>query len=549
IISTRVFTPEQHNSSCAPCHAKMQPLTKSYIPGEPYFDNFNLSTFEDPDFYPDGRDLGENYTLTGWQMNKCMIEGDLHCVSCHTSSGRTRFTDDQSNQLCLPCHQEKVQNVVAHSAHSENSEGSKCINCHLPKREFVGHFIRSDHSFRPPIPEATIKFGSPNACNNCHSDKSPEWADKIVKQRKNRDYQVETVLWGQLIKEAREDNWKNIDKIYSIIKNDKYGEVVTNSFIRLLSGYNNESKQEVLTVALRNNSPLVRASAASGLSVFINEKAKYALLSALTDDFRIVRIAAAFSLSAFPPENIPTTQKELLEKATDEYKQSLLARPDDWSAYYNLGIFYQNKGDLASALNSYETSAGLYSNAVLPLINSSVLYSYTGNQEKAEENLKKAVQVDPENEAANLNLGLLMAEMGKTNEAITALLKALEVNPKQAVAAYNLSVLLANENIDESIHYAKIAHSAEPENTRYGYTLAFFQNQAGKTNDAIATLKENIDKQPVDLNSIFLLGEIYLKMEKKEDAVILYKKILKNQDLPAQDRERIQQVLSQINAV
>ena len=38
-------------------------------------------------------------------------------------------------------------------------------------------------------PEGTIKFDSPNACNICHTDKSPEWANNVVKQRKNGNYQ------------------------------------------------------------------------------------------------------------------------------------------------------------------------------------------------------------------------------------------------------------------------------------------------------------------------------------------------------------------------
>src|SRR6185503_7807768 len=33
-----------------------------------------------------------------------------------------------------------------------------------------------DHAIGPPVPEATVRFGIPNACNACHGDRSPEWA-------------------------------------------------------------------------------------------------------------------------------------------------------------------------------------------------------------------------------------------------------------------------------------------------------------------------------------------------------------------------------------
>ena len=34
IIRTKIFTQEQHNSSCASCHARMRPITASYNPGD-----------------------------------------------------------------------------------------------------------------------------------------------------------------------------------------------------------------------------------------------------------------------------------------------------------------------------------------------------------------------------------------------------------------------------------------------------------------------------------------------------------------------------------
>ena len=71
IIRTKEFSAGQINDSCAPCHAKMSPLDEDFRPGDRYFDHFDLVTLEDRDFYPDGRDLGENYTFTSWRMSPC----------------------------------------------------------------------------------------------------------------------------------------------------------------------------------------------------------------------------------------------------------------------------------------------------------------------------------------------------------------------------------------------------------------------------------------------------------------------------------------------
>ena len=546
IIMTSTFTPEQHNSSCSPCHAKMQPITPSYMPGELYFDHFDVTTLEDPDFYPDGRDLGENYTYTGWRMNTCANKGDLHCVTCHTSSGRDRYADNP-NEACLQCHKDRRLDLKAHTMHEPDSEGSVCIKCHMPQREFVGHFLRSDHSFRPPMPESTIKFGSPNACNQCHDDKSPEWANEIVKKRENRDYQEETLYWAQLIKEARAEEWGRLDEMLQIIRENRYNDVVVASFLRLLVNCRNEKKWNTIVEALeKNGSPLVRAAAATSLGGNFTEDAKKTLVNAAGDEVRLVRVYAANSLSAFPDDRFSPAETQSIAKATDEYITSLVTRPDDWSSHYNKGIFYQNLGDVNMALESYETAARLYPEALMPLINSSVLYSYIGNQAKAEENLKKALEIDPENEAASLNLGLLLAEQGKMQEAKEALLTALNVNPKQAVAAYNLSVIVSLHDPEKALHYAKIAADARPEEPKYAYTLAYYQLENKRKKDAERTLKNLIAEHPHYLSAVSFLADIYMRDGKTQQVEALYEKILKAEGITAQDRNALQQALEEI---
>ncbi len=144
LIRTKKFTPAQHNDACNSCHSKAMPLTAGYLTPERFFDHFDLVTLEDPDFYPDGRDLGENYTQTSWLMSPCVKGGKLHCVNCHTSSGRYRFKNEKFNSACLPCHEERVKNVAAHTHHPAESAGEPL---HLLPHAQDG--IRPDAAQRP----------------------------------------------------------------------------------------------------------------------------------------------------------------------------------------------------------------------------------------------------------------------------------------------------------------------------------------------------------------------------------------------------------------
>ena len=211
IIITREFSAEQTNTMCAPCHAKMVALTASFMPGDRYFDHYDLTTLEHPDFYPDGRDLGENYTLTSWRLSPCVQSGQLDCMHCHTSSGRFRFVDEP-NKACLPCHQELVENSLAHSHHLPESTGNQCITCHMPQTQFA-NMMRSDHSMRSPTPATSLQFKSPNACNLCHTDQDDSWSDGWVRQWYRRDYQAPVLYRAGLIDAARRGDWSRLPEM------------------------------------------------------------------------------------------------------------------------------------------------------------------------------------------------------------------------------------------------------------------------------------------------------------------------------------------------
>ena len=50
----------------------------------------------------------------------------------------------------------------------------------MPHKNYMVVDPRHDHSLRVPRPDLSMKFGTPNACNGCHEDKSAGWAAQIV---------------------------------------------------------------------------------------------------------------------------------------------------------------------------------------------------------------------------------------------------------------------------------------------------------------------------------------------------------------------------------
>ncbi len=545
-ISTKTFTVEQTNTMCGPCHAKVAVLTTDFRPGDRFFDHYDLVTLEDPDFYPDGRDLGENYTYTGWLMSPCVKSGKLSCVHCHTSSGRNRFPGDQANNACMPCHKDKVENAAAHTHHKAGGEGGKCVACHMPMTEFA-RMRRSDHSMRPPMPSATVAFKSPNACNLCHGDKDAVWADAHVRAWRSRDYQAGPIRTARLIDAARRDDWSKLPEILAALAGAGDDAVLANSLVRLLRNCDDDRKWPALLAATRHASPLVRASAVETLIGRFTPEVVAVLLAATRDDFRLVRIRAAASLAGLPAQTLNDADRSALEKATAEFEQAMTARPDDHAAHYNLGNYHMSRQDYERAVASFETSSRLQPYSIPPRVNASLAYNALGRNDKAEESLRQALKLDPNNAAANLNLGLLLAEMDRLAEAEAALRAAFKADPRAAVAAYNLGVICAEGRIDEAIDWCRKAHELRPQEPRYAYTYAFYLARRGEDDKAIDVLREVIRRAPQYEDAYGLLGQLYELRGRRDDAISVYRQALGVENLSDGSRLRLQRKIEALS--
>jgi tetratricopeptide (TPR) repeat protein len=544
IISVKKFTTEQHNAACGPCHAKVSSLTTTFPPGDRFFDHFDLATLENPDYYPDGRDLGENYTYTSWLMSPCVKAGKLDCIKCHTSSGRYRFQEEaKANEACLPCHAERVAKAKEHIHHPDKpGVPTKCVTCHMPKTAFA-RMNRSDHSMLPPTPSATIAFGSPNACNSCHKDKDAAWADKEVRRWRDRDFQAPVLYRANFISAARKRDWQKLPEMLAYITSKDRDEVFAASFIRLTMAAPDKGVQSALLKAILDPSPLVRAAAAEALLVRPSPESFQALVKAAGDSYRLVRVRAAASLARYPAARFQGADQECVQKATEEYLASLTARPDQWSSQYNLGNYYLSQGDVKQALASYDAALRLEPRAAMALVNASMAYARMGEPNKAQDFLLKAIKVAPDNAPAHFNLGLLKAEQQQPREAERELKEAFRLDPQMAPAAYNLCVLMAKDRPAEALSWCRKAVELNPGEPKYALTLAFYQKGQGDLKAAATTLQDLLRQRPAFTDAYLMLAEIYGQQGNRSEAEAVLRKAQQVESLSPQDRARIAAML------
>lgn len=118
----------------------------------------------------------------------------LQCIDCHNphrAIGSTWTpTADHDDAVCLKCHA-KLQPEAdrrAHTHHATGSEGSRCLNCHMPRiNEGLQDIVRT-HMIYSPTRADMIEANHPNACNLCHTDRPINWTLEHLKEWYGRTY-------------------------------------------------------------------------------------------------------------------------------------------------------------------------------------------------------------------------------------------------------------------------------------------------------------------------------------------------------------------------
>lgn len=90
-----------------------------------------------------------------------------------------------------------------------------------------------------------------------------------------------------------------------------------------------------------------------------------------------------------------------------------------------------------------------------------------------------------------------------------------------APAAFNLAVLVGERKPAEAVPLARKAAELRPADSRYAWTLGFYQARAGDLRGAAATLEALLRVDPGHVQTYGLLADVYARQGRTEDAAAL----------------------------
>ncbi len=496
---------------CAPCHSRRAALGDYTHSELDLLDSLLPSLLTAELYYADGQILEEVYVYGSFTQSK-MYRREVGCSDCHDVHSARPLKE--GNALCLQCHRAAEYDAKTHHFHRSKGEageairasdgeilfdvgsGAECAQCHMPGRHYMGIDYRPDHSFRVPRPDLTVTLGTPNACNRCHADKSPEWSDEKMTEWYGPGRRSH---YGSIITAGRSGLPEAKADLIRLAGDQLYPVVVRATALALLSAYPGEEAERTYEIALMDDEALIRRTAVEYSNIPGQERQAALIAPLIYDPVKAVRMEAARRLAGESSKHLSRDQQKQFQSALEEFVASMEYSGDFAFARYNLGNLYGELNRPEEAVRNYRAALKIDEAFYPAKVNLAMLYNQRGESDKAEVLLKAVVNENPEMFEINYSLGLLLAEKQAYEEAAVYLERAAQGMPRRARVHYNLGLLLQHLKRDTEAEAALLkALGLEPDNMDFLYAGADYYIKRGRLAEARAMAEQMVAKHPTN---------------------------------------------------
>jgi len=431
------LSPSSQVEQCGRCHARRTQLSPDAQPGESTMMNQYSPEILRPGLYhADGQINDEVFVYGSFTQSKMYLKG-IACNSCHDAhSGKLR---SQGNQLCTTCHLSAQYDSIQHHHHSESSQGSQCVSCHMPGKYYMGVDWRHDHSLRVPRPDLSVRFGTPNACNDCHENKNAEWAAKAIVRWFGEERRPH---FSEILASATTDLGATLPSLVSLLEDQSQPAIArATAAFWLAQASQLESVQKALIKVLADQSPLVRMQAVRAFEGFSAEQRLRLFSPLLNDPVRGVRIAVASTLADISDSSIAPSYTKAWGMAQREHQAYMVQNADFASGQRYIAMHNEKLQRFTEAKVAYNEALKIDNRDTASRINLAHLHYRLKEFKEAEMAFKSAIRYEPEFGPAYYSLGLLLAELKRYKEAEGYLAEAQQIMPRNERVQKNLQAV------------------------------------------------------------------------------------------------------------
>jgi tetratricopeptide (TPR) repeat protein len=468
---------------CAQCHSRRAQFSEGYQAGKPFLDFYQPSLLTAPLYHADGQQRDEVYTWGSFLQSRMHAQG-VTCSDCHEPHGG-KLRAANPDAVCLTCHAADRFAAGTHHLHAPDSKGASCVACHMPAATFMVVDPRRDHSFRVPRPDLSASLGTPNACNGCHTDKTPQWAAGAIeaahgKARKGYQKFAETLDAGRRNHPAAEG------LLAALAVDPAAPGIARATALRELAQYASREAYASVESGARSAEVLVRMAALDAVAGYPPEARMRIAAPLLEDRLRAVRMAAGLVLADVADAALGASRLAARAAALDEYVAAQRYSAERPESRLNLGLLALRRGDASAAEKLYREALVLAPDFAPAYVNLADLLRAQGREEEGERVLREGLSRAPRSAELHHALGLLHVRRQRYVAGLAALAQA-----------------------------ARLA----PENARYQYVHAVALHDRGKPREAVKILEAALRRNPVDRDVLIALAQYQAGLGRREEAL------------------------------
>ncbi len=431
-------TSQAEIETCARCHARRSVVAADYVYGQPLLQTHRPALLDEGLYFPDGQVQDEVYEYGSFLQSKMHAAG-VSCTDCHNPHDLK--VAGSADRVCAGCHAPEKFETPAHHFHPAGSAGARCTSCHMPTRDYMVVHTRHDHSFRVPRPDLSVAIGTPNACTQCHRDRSDRWAADAAKAWWGDRSQREPP-YGETIQAGREEA-AGAGAALAAIAGDPARPAIRRATAATLLGLNAfAGGRDALVRALAELEPLVRYGALQAARDLEPSERLALVASLLRDPILTIRIDAARALAPVDKNTMSAAQRANFEAALTEYETSLAVDADRAEAHLALAELAVDLGDLRRAEREYGIALELVPALAGAYANLADLYRTQGRDADAEDVLRRGLSTAPGDAGLHHSLGLALVRLKRMPEALLELERAAKTPPERARYVYVWAIAL-----------------------------------------------------------------------------------------------------------
>ena len=498
--------------TCGLCHARRAGFHEDWIPGRWLSDTHVVSPLTRETYHPDGqiRDVEEPYNYAPFKQGRMFAAG-VTCGDCHEPhSAKLRASGDS---VCLQCHAVDKFASTKHRHHAGVEPAPACIGCHMQARTYMIVDPRHDHTFRIPRPDLSVKLGTPNACNDCHADKTAQWSAAAVEAWFGSD-RKSFQSYGPAFHAAWTSQPDAQALLAAVAADGRSPAVARASALAELRPHLSSATIELARRGLGDPDPMVRIGALDMLENLGGSQLWPLAAPLLSDPVRGVRIRTASLLAAVPTASQPGADRERYERAANEFIAAQRSNADRPEARATLGSFLARRGLTAEAEAEYKAALRLSPQYVIAAVNLADLYRQLGRDREGEDVLRNAIAVSPRDAGAHYALGLVLTRLKKP-DALAAFARATELEPGNARYLYVYAVALhSGGRGDEATTLLKQGLTSHPNDRDILSALVAFNREAGNADAALEYAEQLARLAPDDPRLSALIRELRRQAQK-----------------------------------